>query len=180
MLIAAIASVLVALSTGLKSLLIPIKAVVCSALSVAATLGLLQICFPATSEHAVILFFVPVVTFALVLGLSIDYEVFLLTRMRELVIAGHKTDSAVALSLIRTGRPITLAGLAVMAVFAAFSFSSLPAVRQLGIAVLFGVLLDITLVRWILSPALVVLAGRWNWWLPRRGGHVQQGLNGSA
>jgi putative drug exporter of the RND superfamily len=170
----AIAIVLVALSIGLKSLLVPVKAVVCSALSVMATLGLLQICFPASSKHAVISFFVPVVTFALVLGLSIDYEVFLLTRMRELVTMGHTTDSAVARSLVCTGRPITLAGLAVMAVFAAFSFSSLPAVSQLGVAVLLGVLLDITLVRWILSPALVVLAGRWNWWLPRirgRGRH---------
>ncbi len=165
----AIATVLVALSIGLRSLVIPVKAVICSALSVMATLGLLQICFPAPSEHAVIPFFVPIVTFALVLGLSIDYEVFLLTRMRELVAAGHPTDSAVAQGLVRTGRPITLAGLAVMAVFAAFSLSSLPAVGQLGVAVLLGVLLDITLVRWILSPALVVLAGRWNWWLPRSG-----------
>jgi RND superfamily putative drug exporter len=172
----AIAIVLVALSIGLKSLLIPVKAVVCSALSVMATLGLLQICFPAPREHAVIPFFVPVVTFALVLGLSIDYEVFLLTRMRELVNVGYTTDSAVAQGLVRTGRPITLAGLAVMAVFAAFSLSSLPAVSQLGVAVLFGVLLDITLVRWILSPAFVVLAGRWNWWLPRSGRNVQHTL----
>ena len=172
-LIVAIAIVLVALSIGLGSLLVPVKAVVCSALSVMATLGLLQICFPAPAEHAVIPFFVPVVSFALVLGLSIDYEVFLLTRMRELVTAGHTTDSAVAQSLVRTGRPITLAGLAVMAVFAAFSFSSLPAVSQLGVAVLLGVLLDITLVRWILSPAFVVLAGRWNWWLPQNHGSRQ-------
>jgi RND superfamily putative drug exporter len=175
---AAITITLVALSIGLKSLLIPVKAVVCSALSVMATLGLLQICFPAPGEHAVIPFFVPIVTFALVLGLSIDYELFLLTRIRELVIAGHTTDSAVAQGLVRTGRPITLAGLAVMAVFAAFSFSSLPAVSQLGVAVLFGVLLDITLVRWVLSPALVVLAGRWNWWFPRSGRNVQHTLAG--
>ena len=164
---AAIAIALIALSIGLKSLLVPVKAVVCSALSVMATLGMLEICFPDASEHAVIPFFVPVVAFALVLGLSIDYEVFLLTRMRELITAGHTTDAAVAQGLVRTGRPITLAGLAVMAVFAAFSLSSLPAVSQLGVAVLFGVLLDIALVRWILSPAFVVLAGRWNWWLPR-------------
>lgn len=175
-LIVAIAIVLVALSIGLKSLLVPVKAILCSALSVMATLGLLRICFPAPRDHAVIPFFVPVVTFALVLGLSIDYEVFLLTRMREMVVAGQTTSSAAEQGLIRTGRPITLAGLAVMAVFAVFSFSSLPAVSQLGVAVLFGVLLDITLVRWILSPAIVVLAGRWNWWLPRRGGSVQHTL----
>ncbi len=174
----AIVIVLVALSIGLKSLLVPIKAVICSALSVMATLGLLQICFPAPREHAVIPFFVPVVAFALVLGLSIDYEVFLLARMRELVNAGHPTGSAVAQGLIRTGRPITLAGLAVMAVFASFSVSSLPAVSELGVAVLLGVLLDITLVRWILSPAIVVLAGRWNWWFPRRSGNVQHQIPG--
>jgi RND superfamily putative drug exporter len=177
---AAIAIALVALSIGLKSLLVPVKAIVCSALSVSATLGLLALCFPAASGQAVIPFFVPVVTFALVLGLSIDYEVFLLTRMRELVTAGCTTDSAVAQGLVRTGRPITLAGLAVMAVFAAFSFSSLPAVRQLGVAVLLGVLLDITLVRWILSPACVVLAGRWNWWLPWRARDGKHALTDSG
>jgi RND superfamily putative drug exporter len=117
----------------------------------------------------VIPFFVPVVAFALVLGLSIDYEVFLLTRMREQVAAGSTTRAAAAQGLIRTARPITLAGLAVITVFASFAISSLPGVRQLGVAVLVGVLLDITLVRWVLSPACVVLAGRWNWWLPRFG-----------
>jgi RND superfamily putative drug exporter len=84
--------------------------------------------------------------------------------------ARQNGDVAVAVSygLTRTARPITLAGLVVAAVFSAFSFSSLTAVQELGVAVTIGIALDIGLVRWLLSPACVVLAGRWNWWFPRR------------
>ncbi len=154
---------LLSLFLGFKSVLIPLKAVICSALSVAATLGALRLCFPSRTG---VPFFLPIVAFALVLGLSIDYEVFLLSRIRELVHGGHATAAATSLGLMRSARPITLAGLAVTTVFAAFSFSSLQAVRELGVAVTIGVLLDVTIVRWALSPACVVLAGRWNWWFP--------------
>jgi RND superfamily putative drug exporter len=157
------------LTVGFRSIVIPLKAMICSALSVAATLGVLAICFPSSAEGSGIAFFVPILTFALVLGLSIDYEVFLLTRLRDPVTAGFSTAFAVSHSLTRTARPITLAGLVVTTVFATFIFSSLPAVQQLGVAVTAGVLLDIGLVRWILSPACMVLAGRWNWWLPAPG-----------
>jgi RND superfamily putative drug exporter len=160
---------LVMLMLGLKSILIPIKAMVCSALSVGATLGLLQVCFPSSGEQAGIAFFVPIVTFALVLGLSIDYEVFLLSRVQEMARANRDAAVAVSYGLTRTARPITLAGLVVAVVFLAFSFSSLRAVRELGVAVTIGILLDVSLVRWLLSPACVVLAGRWNWWFPRWG-----------
>jgi RND superfamily putative drug exporter len=160
---------LIALITGLKSVVIPLKALACSALSVLATLGLLKVCFPGSKEGSGIAFFVPIVTFVLVLGLSIDYEVFLLSRVREFARPGRSTATAVSRGLSLTARPITLAGLIVTTVFAAFSFSSIVAVKQLGVAVIIGVSLDITLVRWILSPACVVLAGRWNWWLPGRG-----------
>jgi RND superfamily putative drug exporter len=158
---------LVVLVLGLKSIVIPIKAMICSALSVGATLGLLQVCFPSSGEAAGIAFFVPIVTFGLVLGLSIDYEVFLLSRVREMAAAKHSSGEAVAYGLTRTARPITLAGLVVATVFLAFSFSSLRAVQELGVAVTIGIVLDIGLVRWLLSPACVVLAGRWNWWYPR-------------
>ncbi|HEV3046265.1 MAG TPA: MMPL family transporter [Solirubrobacteraceae bacterium] len=159
---------LIMLVLGLKSIVIPIKAMVCSALSVGATLGLLEACFPSSGEGAGIAFFVPVVTFALVLGLSIDYEVFLLSRVREMARQNGDVAVAVSYGLTRTARPITLAGLVVAAVFSAFSFSSLTAVQELGVAVTIGIALDIGLVRWLLSPACVVLAGRWNWWFPRR------------
>lgn len=156
-----------ALAIGFKSIVVPLKAMVCSALSVAATLGVLQLCFPPSGKGSGIAFFVPILTFGLLLGLSIDYEVFLLSRLRDPANAGCSTAFAVSHSLRRTARPITLAGAVVMTVFATFIFSSLRAVQQLGVAVTIGVLLDISLVRWILSPACVVLAGRWNWWLPR-------------
>jgi uncharacterized membrane protein YdfJ with MMPL/SSD domain len=162
----AIVIAMLALTIGLRSIVIPLKAMICSALSVAATLGVLQICFPSSGEGTGIAFFVPILTFALVLGLSIDYEVFLLSRLRDPVTVGRGTDFAVSHSLTRTARPITLAGLVVTTVFASFIFSSLRAVQQLGVAVTAGVLLDIGLVRWILSPACMVLAGRWNWWWP--------------
>jgi uncharacterized membrane protein YdfJ with MMPL/SSD domain len=158
---------LIVLVLGLKSIVIPIKAMICSALSLGATLGLLQVCFPSSGEQAGIAFFVPIVTFGLVLGLSIDYEVFLLSRVREMAAAKHGSAAAVSYGLIRTARPITLAGLVVATVFLAFSFSSLRAVQELGVAVTIGIVLDVSLVRWLLSPACVVLAGRWNWWFPR-------------
>jgi uncharacterized membrane protein YdfJ with MMPL/SSD domain len=158
---------LLALALGLRSIVLPIKAMACSALSVLATLGVLQLCFPSAGEGAGIAFFVPLLTFALLLGLSIDYEVFLLSRLREPATAGLSTASATSHSLTRTARPITLAGLVVITVFATFILSPLQAVQELGVAVTFGVLLDITLVRWVLSPACVVLAGRKNWWWPR-------------
>jgi uncharacterized membrane protein YdfJ with MMPL/SSD domain len=164
--ITAIVIALVMLFIGLRSIVIPLKAMACSALSVAATLGVLRLLFPPSATSSGIAFFVPLVTFVLVLGLSIDYEVFLLSRMREMVAANYSTTTAVAQGLIRTGRPISLAGLVVMAVFASFAFSSLRAVQQLGAAVTVGVLIDISIVRWILSPACVVLAGHWNWWFP--------------
>jgi uncharacterized membrane protein YdfJ with MMPL/SSD domain len=157
---------LIALLLGLRSIVIPLKAMVCSALSVTATLGLLRLCFPSSGGSSGIACFVPIVAFALVLGLSVDYEVFLLSRIRELAASGYATAPAVSLGLARTARPITLAGLAVTTVFAAFILSSLKEVQELGVAVTIGVVLDVTLVRWILSPACVVLAGRWNWWLP--------------
>jgi RND superfamily putative drug exporter len=167
--VVAVASIigLIVLVLGLKSIVIPIKAMVCSALSVGATLGLLQLCFPSSGEEAGIAFFVPIVTFALVLGLSIDYEVFLLSRVQEMAKAKRSSAVAVSYGLTRTARPITLAGLVVAAVFLAFSFSSLRAVQELGVAVTIGIVLDVSLVRWLLSPACVVLAGRWNWWFPR-------------
>jgi uncharacterized membrane protein YdfJ with MMPL/SSD domain len=159
---------LVALIVGLRSIVIPLKAMACSALSVGATLGVLQICFPSSGESAGIAFFVPIVAFVLVLGLSIDYEVFLLSRVKERATV-DTSAAAVAHGLERTGRPITLAGLVVATVFMSFSFSSLRAVQELGVAVTIGIVLDISLVRWLLSPACVVLAGRWNWWFPHWG-----------
>lgn len=166
-----VVAVLVALFTlgvGLRSIVIPIKGVVCSLLSVAATLGVLRLLFPSAGAGDSLAFFVPLFIFVLVFGLSIDYEVFLLSRVREAVSEGRSTTDSVRFGLMRSGRPITLAGLTVAIVFAAFSMSTLTAARQLGIGVAIAVLLDVTLVRCLLIPSAIVLLGRWNWWLPRR------------
>lgn len=154
---------LIALAVGLRSIVIPIKAVLCSLLSVTATIGVLLLCFPAGDGLA---FFVPLFVFALVFGLSVDYEVFLLSRVREAVQAGYSTADAVSLGLIRSARPITLAGLTVASVFAAFAFSSLEAFRELGVGLAVAVILDVSVVRCVLVPACIVLFGRWNWWWP--------------
>ncbi len=159
----ALAVGLVALTMGLRSIVIPIKSVLCSLLSVAATLGVLMLCFPSSDGLS---FFVPPFIFALVFGLSLDYEVFLLGRVREAIGGGSSTRDSVSLGLIRSGRPITLAGLTVAIVFAAFALSPLLALRQLGLGLAIAVLLDVSVVRCILVPACVVLFGRWNWQFP--------------
>jgi uncharacterized membrane protein YdfJ with MMPL/SSD domain len=155
-----------ALALGLKSIVIPLKAVLCGVLSVSATLGIVLLCFPSAGGGARIAFFVPLLIFVLVLGLSIDYEVFLLSRVREMVRGGYSNERSVAIALTRTGRPIALAGFTIATVFTVFCFSSLEAVRQLGVGVAAGIVLDVSIVRCVLVPACVVLLGRWNWWFP--------------
>ena len=164
--ILAVLAALIILGLGLKSILVPLKSVVGSLMSVGATLGVLVILYPSHGGTSGVAFFVPLFLFVLVFGLSVDYEVFLLSRIREAARAGDSNVIAVRFGLVRSARVITLAGVAVASVFAAFSFSSLPALRQLGIGVAIAVLLDITVVRCILIPSLVVLLGRWNWWFP--------------
>lgn len=154
------------LAVGLRSIVIPIKAVLGTLLSVAATLGLVLRLFPDSAGSQSLEFFVPLFLFAIVFGLSIDYEVFLLSRIAEAVRSGSSNKEAVTIGLSRSGRPMTLAGLTLATVFLAFSTSSLAAFRQLGAGVAIAILLDVTLVRCVLVPAGVVLLGRWNWWFP--------------
>ncbi len=160
---------LIGLAAGLRSIVVPLKAVLCSVLSVAATLGVLLDWFPSSGSSSSLSFFVPLVIFVLVFGLSIDYEVFLLSRIREAVRAGHSTKTATSIGLIRSGRPIALAALTVAIVFAALSFSSLEAMRQLGAGMAIAIVLDVSIVRCVLVPACVVLLGRLNWWFPMSG-----------
>jgi trehalose monomycolate/heme transporter len=170
LIVAALAMIigLIMLTTGLRSIVIPLKAVLCSALSVAATIGVLLVCFPSTGAGSSLAFFVPLVVFVLVFGLSVDYEVFLLSRVKEAIDAGNPVTAAVSIGLARSARPITLAALTVAIVFAVFLFSSLEAIQQLGIGVAIAVILDVSIVRCVLVPACIVLLGRWNWWFPKR------------
>lgn len=166
----ACALALAALVVGLRSLVVPLKALVTSLLSIGATLGVLWRLFPSSPGPPTLEFFVPLFLFAIVFGLSIDYEVFLLSRIREAVREGRPNREAVQIGLVRSARSITLAGATLVTVFVAFTSSQLDGLRQLGGGVAIAIVLDVTIVRCVLVPATVTLLGRWNWWLPGRPG----------
>lgn len=165
--------VILFLYTG--SILLPIKAVLLNVLSLAATLGALVWVFQGhhltwlTGDY-VDTGRVDISTVALIavtaFALSMDYELFLLSRIKEEHDAGLSTTEAVALGLQRTGRIITAAALLIAVVFAAFLSSGTTNIKQLGFGVTFAILVDATIVRGLLVPAFMRIAGRWNWWAP--------------
>jgi RND superfamily putative drug exporter len=163
----------VALFAALRSVLVPLKAVALNLLSVAAALGACVLVFQ--DGHAAGVFgvagslrgmypAVPLIVFCMVFGLSMDYEIFLVARVAEARREGMGEAAAVAEGLARTGRLITSAAAVMVAVFGAFTLGELVLVKLLGFALAVAVLLDATAVRMAVGPALLVLAGRWNWW----------------
>jgi RND superfamily putative drug exporter len=164
--------VLLFLLTG--SVLIPLKALLMNLLSLGATFGLLVLVFQDGRLEGALGFAatggieatIPVIIFAFAFGLSMDYEVFLLARIKEFHDQGHGNDDAVRLGLQRTGRIITSAALLIVVVFAGFVLGDLLAIKQTGVALALAVLIDATLVRIILVPATMTLLGEWNWWAP--------------
>jgi uncharacterized membrane protein YdfJ with MMPL/SSD domain len=165
--------VLLFLMTG--SLLLPIKAVVMNLLTLSAAFGVLVLIFQDgrfqdllqyTSQGA-LESTQPVLLFAIVFGLSTDYGVFLLTRIKESHDAGIPNKEAVALGLQRTGRIITAAALLFCVAIGAFATSQIIFIKELGIGIAAGVLVDATIVRAFLVPSLMALLGNWNWWAPR-------------
>jgi RND superfamily putative drug exporter len=110
--------------------------------------------------------------FAFLYGLSMDYEVFMLTRMREAYDETGDTAKAVSLGLARTGKLVTSAALVLMFAFLVLSSSSGVDIKQFGIGLAAGIIFDATVIRALLVPAIMRLAGSWNWWLPKRIGKV--------
>ena len=160
----------------LRSVLLPLKAVVMNLLSVGAAYGVLVAVFQWgwanwTGYHApgYVDTIVPSLVLAVTFGLSMDYEVFLLTRIRERWLEHGDNERAVAEGLVRSARTITSAAAVMVAVFASFSAAGSPALKELGLGLGVAVLLDATLVRLVIVPAAMRLLGRWNWWLPRMG-----------
>jgi len=149
-----------------RSLVVPLKAVLTNLLSVAATLGLVCLLFEGLGSADGIAWFVPPFLFAIVFGLSMDYEIFLLSRVRDEHLAGASNDEAVTQALVRNARPITLAALVMMIVFLAFGMAKLETFQQLGVGMAIAVFLDATVVRCALVPAALALLGERNWWLP--------------
>ncbi len=108
----------------------------------------------------------PVLLFAVMFGLSMDYEIFLLSRVQEEVLRGNSNDEAVVLAVGHTARIITSAAVIMFIVFVAFMFGRVVATKSIGLGLAVAVALDATLVRLVLVPAFLKLAGKWNWWLP--------------
>ena len=104
---------------------------------------------------------------AIVFGLSMDYEVFLLTRIRERYDATGDTTRAVSEGLAASARTISSAALIMVAVFAVFAGTGVPSIKEIGVGLAVAIALDATLVRLVLVPATMRIMGRWNWWLPR-------------
>jgi uncharacterized membrane protein YdfJ with MMPL/SSD domain len=160
----------------LRSVLLPLKAVVMNLLSVAAAYGVLVMFFQwgwldglLGYEHlGYINTMTPPFLLAIVFGLSMDYEVFLLSRIRERYEAGGDTQRAVAEGLRASAGTISSAALIMVAVFCVFAFTGTPSIKEIGVGMSVAIALDATLVRLILVPATMEIMGRWNWWLPKR------------
>jgi uncharacterized membrane protein YdfJ with MMPL/SSD domain len=165
--------VILFLMTG--SLLLPIKAVLMNLLTLSAAFGVLVLVFQdgrfenllQYASQGALESTQPVLLFAIVFGLSTDYGVYLLTRIKEAHDAGVPNTEAVALGLQRTGRIITAAALLFCVAIGAFATSQIIFIKELGIGIAAGVLVDATVVRAFLVPSLMALLGNWNWWSPR-------------
>ena len=173
-----------------KSLLVPVKAVLMNSLSVAAAFGLTVVVFQwgvggsligLSGPTQAIFVIGPVLVFAVVFGLSMDYEVFLLSRIKEEFDETHDNDEATVTGLSATGRTITGAAAIMILVFGAFAFARVMAVQMIGFGLAVAVLLDATLIRVAMVPAVMHLAGRFNWWPGYRrhgGGDYRRGSGG--
>lgn len=165
------------LARGLRSPLLAVKAVVLNVLSVAATYGILVLVFQdgigtralwGAGSHGAIDPLTPVLIFGFLFGISMDYEVFILTRVREGYERTGSTRAGVIEGLSRTGRLVTSAAFILFFALASLSTTNDPTVREIAAGLASGVVLDAIVVRMLLLPALVSLFGDWNWWLPDR------------
>jgi RND superfamily putative drug exporter len=163
----------VMLAVAFKSLLVPIKAVIMNTLSVSATFGLIVLVFQygvgsqafgLTGPTSAIFVVVPVLVFAVVFGLSMDYEVFLLSRIKEAFDRSGRNTEATMEGLSATASVITSAALIMILVFGIFAFARVLAMQFMGFGLAVAVLLDATVIRMVLVPAFMQAMGRWNWW----------------
>ncbi len=163
------------LMRAFRSMLLPLKAVLLNLLSVAASYGVLVIVFKWGAGDALGLYqfpqvegWIPIFLFAMLFGLSMDYEVFLVTRMRETWDEERDNVRAVSYGLERTGLIVTAAAIIMVAAFSGFVAGSIVGLQEFGMGLAVAIFLDATIVRAILVPSLMALFGRWNWWLPAR------------
>jgi putative drug exporter of the RND superfamily len=158
-----------------RSVVLPLKAVILNLLSVAAAYGLLVIVFrwgvgddiAGLYQFSQVEGWIPIFLFAMLFGLSMDYEVFLVSRMREIWDRTHDNERAVAEGLQKTGRIVSAAAIIMVAAFSGFVAGRVLGLQEFGVGLAVAIFIDATIVRALLVPALMALFGRWNWWLPR-------------
>jgi putative drug exporter of the RND superfamily len=175
LILAVVAIAFVLLTMAFRSVVIALKAAVLNLLSIGAAYGVIVAIFewgwikPAIGLQTTLPIpaYVPMLVFAIVFGLSMDYEVFLMSRIHEAWIATHDERRAVAIGIGSTARVITTAAAIMVAVFLSFVANSDPTVKMLAVGMAFAVLIDASLVRMILVPAIMTLLGREAWWMPR-------------
>lgn len=160
-----------------RSLVLPVKAVLMNLLATGAALGVTVMVFQWGVGANVLNFqstgflqvYLPTIVFAVLFGLSMDYEVFLIHRMKESWEATGDNDDAVATGIQHTARPITAAAAIMIVIFGSFVTADVLELKQIGFALAIAILIDAVVVRLILVPALMRLFGHWNWWLPKVG-----------
>ena len=168
----------VVLLAAFRSVLVPLKAIICNLLAVGAAFGILTAFFQwgwglsliglDNAYHTVpIASYVPLIMFAVLFGMSTDYEVFLISQIFHAHAEGMDTFAAVRTGVGSSARVITAAALIMVTVFASFVLTADPIIKEFGVGLSIAILLDATIVRLVIVPATMVLLGEWNWWLPR-------------
>ncbi|MEP6908937.1 MAG: MMPL family transporter [Actinomycetota bacterium] len=163
------------LMRAFRSVILPLKAVILNLISLGAAYGIVVFVFQdghgsnliwGVQATDAVISWIPLMIFAFLYGLSMDYEVFMLTRMREAYDETGDTKKAIELGLARTGKLVTSAALVLMFAFFALSSSPGPDIKQFAIGLSAGIMFDATVIRALLVPSVMQLLGRWNWWLP--------------
>ena len=171
-----IAAAFLLLLVTFRSIVVPIKAIILNLLSVGAAYGVMTLIFNKGVGKELLGFentgpiagWIPMFLFVILFGLSMDYHVFILSRVRELVDRGMKTEDAVPAAIKSTAGVVTAAAVVMVAVFSIFGTLSFMFLKQMGVGLAFAVLIDATLIRGVLLPASMQLLGERNWWLPKR------------
>ncbi|MDX8045587.1 MMPL family transporter [Gracilibacillus sp. S3-1-1] len=171
--------IFVILMITFKSVVLPIKAIILNTLSLAATYGVLVAVFQygwgaellGFGDFGFMQSFIPILLLGLLFSLSTDYEVFLLTRIKEEYQAGKNNEESVALGVAQTAPLISGAALIMITVFASFAFAGVLPMQQLGLGMAVAIAIDATIVRLLLVPATMKLLGNWNWWFPGKKYH---------
>lgn len=157
------------LMIAFRSILIPLKAIIMNIIGLCSTFGILVYIFQYGHfgiESGTVVLIIPVIVFCLVFGLSMDYEVFLISRIQEEYLKGSNNTKATIDGLVSTSKIITSAALIMIVITGAFAFTDVMPVKQIGVGIAIAVAIDATIIRLMLVPSLMKLFGDWNWWLP--------------